>query len=780
MNIPTKTSLTIKLLVVGLGVFLGCSNHVSAALAASTSYSNPLNSLGSGPADPCILYDGGKYLLYPTEDADNYYYWQSTDAVNWTKKTKIYAGGSVSGYSGTTWAPDVHYDPTSGKYVLYWSQNHQWGAATCATATGTFTDVSTTGFPITDGIDVCDFTDNDGTLYVYWPGSANTMMMRRMTGATNTALTDTRLAFHYTENAYGEANAICEGPVVFRYRDTYYMLYSSGTYSDSSYRVCWATAKDPMGPWVKRGVLMQTASGQGIYGPGHGCNFTDGAGEMWYMYQQLTAPGKMPRQQAIDKLNINQASGDLSVTMTRGGTQTGPVTTGGSTYPTSTLKTPAYGTVVTNGTSVILSASVTAPGGTVSKVEFYANDTLVGTVASSPYNYTYTASTSGRIWFEARCYDSNNALTRSAQNLLIVGNQPPNVSFASPVANATVDSGSGLTLSANASDPDGSVVSVAYYVDGTHIGTATSAPWQVNWKTGTNNYCVLKAMATDNQGMTADASIGLYIRGPQRKGVQIYEAYSYTLGTTNPTPADLGSATAMSGSLSGNTGLRANGWGANHKIVAGLTYTNAGGVLTTSGNAVQLIAAGWDPNQYAGVGFWQWWDVYYGKADPLSYLRTSYGNSAIGDPDRIGWDGGATTVTYISFLMNVNSTTAGGSFLSIDEDIGSSQYNHLLVGANNGQWVLKDNASGTTVNLGPVTANKTTLLVVRYTGASATNTIVDAWVDPVLGSVLGVPNGTYNYVSWVGIVSFNHSVATANALIFDELRLGPTLDSVTP
>jgi hypothetical protein len=55
---------------------------------------------------------------------------------------------------------------------------------------------------------------------------------------------------------------------------------------------------------------------------------------------------------------------------------------------------------------------------------------------------------------------------------------------------------------ASASDSQSGVASVAFYVDGSLIGTASSSPWQVPWNTKrvSSGQHVLTAVATDRVG----------------------------------------------------------------------------------------------------------------------------------------------------------------------------------------------------------------------------------------------------------------------------------------
>ena len=86
------------------------------------------------------------------------------------------------------------------------------------------------------------------------------------------------------------------------------------------------------------------------------------------------------------------------------------------------------------------------------------------------------------------------------------GNNAPTVSITSPNNGQTFDVGNSITITANASDSDGSVSKVEFYNNGSMIGEATSAPYSytiTNAQTG--NYS-LTAKATDNDGASTTSS----------------------------------------------------------------------------------------------------------------------------------------------------------------------------------------------------------------------------------------------------------------------------------
>jgi len=76
----------------------------------------------------------------------------------------------------------------------------------------------------------------------------------------------------------------------------------------------------------------------------------------------------------------------------------------------------------------------------------------------------------------------------------------PTVAITSPANGATVTGN--IKIAASPSDSQSGVASVAFYVDGSLIGTVTSSPWQVPWNTkkGSSGQHVLTAVATDRVG----------------------------------------------------------------------------------------------------------------------------------------------------------------------------------------------------------------------------------------------------------------------------------------
>ncbi len=79
-------------------------------------------------------------------------------------------------------------------------------------------------------------------------------------------------------------------------------------------------------------------------------------------------------------------------------------------------------------------------------------------------------------------------------------NQPPSVVWLSPLDNAVYAPGATVTFQVAASDPDGSIARVRFYVNGVLLEEVTAEPYAVNWMAGALETYSLMVEATDNEG----------------------------------------------------------------------------------------------------------------------------------------------------------------------------------------------------------------------------------------------------------------------------------------
>jgi hypothetical protein len=93
-----------------------------------------------------------------------------------------------------------------------------------------------------------------------------------------------------------------------------------------------------------------------------------------------------------------------------------------------------------------------------------------------------------------------------------VANTAPVVAISSPVVNAVIDAPANITISADASDADGTVAIVEFYNGTVKIGQATAAPFSMTWNGILTGSYTLKAVATDNEGLkSASAPVSITV-----------------------------------------------------------------------------------------------------------------------------------------------------------------------------------------------------------------------------------------------------------------------------
>lgn len=90
-----------------------------------------------------------------------------------------------------------------------------------------------------------------------------------------------------------------------------------------------------------------------------------------------------------------------------------------------------------------------------------------------------------------------------------VSNQSPVISVTNPSDGANLNAGSTVSITADASDPDGTVALVEFFVNGSSIGSDSSQPYSIDWQV-TEGSSGISAVATDNENAsTTSATINI-------------------------------------------------------------------------------------------------------------------------------------------------------------------------------------------------------------------------------------------------------------------------------
>ncbi|MFM2586794.1 chitinase C-terminal domain-containing protein [Vibrio sp. TBV020] len=181
---------------------------------------------------------------------------------------------------------------------------------------------------------------------------------------------------------------------------------------------------------------------------------------------------------------------------------------GGNELPTASITSPTSTDNIVEGDVITLSADAVDSDGSISKVEFKLNGAVIAESLTSPYSAIWTA-TAGNHQITAVAYDDKGAQsTDSNVSIVVTSANPDNVapSIEMTLSSASVELGSVVTLSATASDTDGTVDKVDFYVAGSLVGTVSTSPYTLEYTTTQSGNLSVYAKATDNLGATTNSA----------------------------------------------------------------------------------------------------------------------------------------------------------------------------------------------------------------------------------------------------------------------------------
>ena len=278
-------------------------------------------------ADPFVLRWQDGYVAYGTgEQVDGraFRVLTSPDLVTWTS-----VSGALTPLSpelgSDYWAPEVV--QAQGRWWMYYSvghgdHGHTLRVASADSPLGPFTDAGVDLTPEESfAIDPHPFRDVDGTWYLYYARDVleaervgTQLAVAELSGMTTLAGPGQQVLapsadwqiFERQRAIYGQVYDwhTLEGPTVRRHGDTYYCLYSGGSYLGEGYGVAWARAEHPLGPWTEpagaTARLLHTVPGH-VRGPGHNSVVTTSSGTDVLVYHAWDE-GLTRRWMCIDPL----------------------------------------------------------------------------------------------------------------------------------------------------------------------------------------------------------------------------------------------------------------------------------------------------------------------------------------------------------------------------------------------------------------------------------------------------------------------------------------------
>jgi len=181
---------------------------------------------------------------------------------------------------------------------------------------------------------------------------------------------------------------------------------------------------------------------------------------------------------------------------------------------TISIVTPTSNQQFATGSTITITAAA-ADTAAITKVDFYSGTTLLGTVTTSPYTFSWKNVPAGSYSLTAKLTDAKSLTTTSAAvpiTVATVANVPPVTSITTPTSGASFNSGSTVIITASATDADGTISKVDFYNGTTLLGTATTSPYTFNWTNVPAGSYSLTVKATDNSNaVTTSAAVNITV-----------------------------------------------------------------------------------------------------------------------------------------------------------------------------------------------------------------------------------------------------------------------------
>ncbi len=282
-------------------------------------------------ADPEAIIYGDQYWIYPTysDTYDKQVFmdcFSSPDLITWKKHARILDTAAVVWADSALWAPGVI--EKAGKYYLFFAANdvHKGqlggiGVAVADQPQGPFEDLL--GKPLINEIihgaqpiDQFVFKDLDGSYYMYYGGWGHCNLVKLNEDFSELiAFDDGTIYKEVTPENY------VEGPVMFVRKGKYYFMWSEGGWTGPDYRVAYAIADSPFGPFIRKGVILQQ-NAEVATGAGHHSVIQIPGEETYYIVyhrRPLDQTDANARVTCIDKMEFDEQDNIKPVQITHKG-----------------------------------------------------------------------------------------------------------------------------------------------------------------------------------------------------------------------------------------------------------------------------------------------------------------------------------------------------------------------------------------------------------------------------------------------------------------------------
>lgn len=251
--------------------------------------------------------DGRIYLYgsYDISGRTSYCSWQyrvfsSSDLLNWTDHGESFRTAppnpSVTWTHATLYAPDCIYH--NGRYYLFFcNEGNREGMAQSPSPTGPFTQAIPIDGANKDAIDPAVLVDDDDQVYLYWGQfHLRAAKLRPDLGAIQPETLN--------RNLLNEAeHGFHEGASIRKRNGIYYLVYADISRGKPTC-LAYAISNSPLGPFTKRGILIDNAGCDPETWNNHG-SIAEFNGKWYLFYHRSSQGSKFNRRVCIEPIHFN-------------------------------------------------------------------------------------------------------------------------------------------------------------------------------------------------------------------------------------------------------------------------------------------------------------------------------------------------------------------------------------------------------------------------------------------------------------------------------------------
>ena len=193
------------------------------------------------------------------------------------------------------------------------------------------------------------------------------------------------------------------------------------------------------------------------------------------------------------------------------------VVNGANASPIVALTSPLNNATFTAPANIPMAANASDPDGSIARVDFLQNGSVIGSTNVAPYSMTWSNVSPGSYAVSARATDNRSAISTSQPVNVLVSpppppNTPPTINLVAPTPGSQYFAPASIALQATAADADGTVTKVDFYQGTTLLGSVTTPPYKLDWTSVPSGAYGVSAKATDNQGaVTSSPSVSVTV-----------------------------------------------------------------------------------------------------------------------------------------------------------------------------------------------------------------------------------------------------------------------------